>query len=79
MRSCAGRGGETEEAAAVAGATTLAPVTVDGSLELTWGAQAFPLALIWVQILHVPKEENTGVNASDQHRSADLLSRAFFL
>lgn len=54
MRSCAGRGREAEEAAAVARATTLASVTVDCSLKLTRGAEAFPLALKWVEVFHVP-------------------------
>ena len=52
--SCAGRGRETEEAAAVARTTTLTSVTINGGLKLTWGAEAFPLALIWVQVFHVP-------------------------
>lgn len=52
--SRAGRGREAEEAAAVAGTTALAPVTVDGGLELTGRAEAFPLTLIRVQVFHVP-------------------------
>lgn len=54
MGSCAGGGREAEEAAAVARTTTLASVAVNGSLKLTWGAEAFPLALIRVQVFHVP-------------------------
>ena len=68
MGSCAGRRGEAEETAAIARTTTLTSVTVDGGLKLTWGAEAFPLALVRVQVFHVSKEENTNTenNTSDQ-------------
>lgn len=49
---------EAEEAAAVARTTALAPVTVDGGLQLARGAETFPLTLIRVQIFHVPSQEN---------------------
>lgn len=62
MGSCAGRRREAEEAAAVAWTTTLASVTVDGSLKLAWGAEAFPLALIRVQVFHVPTGENKHIH-----------------
>lgn len=55
MGGGARRGGEAEEAAAVAGATALAAVTVDGGLQLARGAEPFPLTLVGVQILHVPE------------------------
>lgn len=54
MGGGAGRRGEAEEAAAVAGAAALATVTVDGGLQLARGAEPFPLTLVGVQILHVP-------------------------
>lgn len=54
MRRCAGRRREAEEAAAVARATTLSAVAVDGGLKFTWRAEAFSLTLERVQIFHVP-------------------------
>jgi len=73
--SRAGRGREAEEAAAVARATALASVTVDGGLELTGGAEAFPLALIRVQVFHVPWGENTHRHrASDHHSKVHIVS-----
>lgn len=56
MRSRAGGRGEAEEAAAVAGTASFAAVAVNGSLQLARGAQALSLALIWVEVLHVPVE-----------------------
>lgn len=82
MRSCAGRGREAEEAAAVARTTTLAPVTVDGSLELTWGAESFPLALKRVQVFHVPSEENTHItqsNTLDHHKNIPIPIQTHWL
>lgn len=52
--SRAGGGGEAEEAAAVAGTASFAAIAVDGSLKLARGAQALPLALVRVQVFHVP-------------------------
>lgn len=71
VRSRAGGGGEAEEAAAVAGTASFAAVAVNGSLELTRGAEALSLALVRVEVLHVPVEGggekapfNTGFNDS---------------
>lgn len=71
MGSCAGRGREAEEAAAVARTTALTPVTVDGSLKLTWGAQAFPLTLIWVQVFHVSKRKKQTHTKQTREHSHD--------
>ena len=60
MGSCAGRGREAEEAAAIARTTTLTAIAVNCSLKLAWRAEAFPLTLIRVQVFHVPlKEKHT--------------------
>lgn len=59
VRDSAGRRREAEEAAAVAGAAALASVAVDGGLELARGAKALTLALVGVQILHVPAKRDT--------------------
>lgn len=56
MRSRAGGGGEAEEAAAVAGTASFAAIAVNGSLKLARGAQALSLALVRVEVLHVPVE-----------------------
>lgn len=47
-------GAKAEHAVAVAGATPLATVAVDGGLQFAGRAQAFACTLIWVQILHIP-------------------------
>lgn len=57
MRSRAGGGGEAEEAAAVAGAASFAAIAVNGSLQLARGAEALSLALVRVEVLHVPVED----------------------
>lgn len=56
VRSRAGGGGEAEEAAAVAGTASFAAIAVDGGLKLARGAQALSLALVGVEVLHVPVE-----------------------
>lgn len=59
MGSCAGRGREAKEAAAVARTASLTTIAVNGGLKLTRGAEALPLALIRVQVFHVPEEGGT--------------------
>lgn len=56
MRARAGGGAKAEQAAAVAGATPLASVAVDGGLQLAGRAQAFACTLVWVKILHIPEK-----------------------
>ena len=43
-----------EQAAVEAGPPALAPVPVDGSLQLAWGAQPLLVTLKRVQVLHIP-------------------------
>ena len=74
MGGCAWRRGETEEAAAVARTAAFTSVTVDGRLELTRGAKAFPLALIGVQVFHVPESTHTQGNTSDQQSNIHRAS-----
>lgn len=50
------RRGVTVKAVGIAGASTLAPVAVNGRLQLTRRAQTFLVTLKWVQVLHVPVE-----------------------
>ena len=64
---CAGRWREAEQAAAVAGTPAFAPVTVDGRLQLTWRAQAFPLTFIRVEVFHVPKIKHSSYTTSTEH------------
>lgn len=54
MGGGAGGGAKAEQAAAVAGATPLAPVAVDGGLQLAGRTHGFACTLVWVQILHIP-------------------------
>lgn len=49
-------GAKAEQAAAVAGATSLTAVAVDGGLQLTGRAQAFACTLVRVQVLHIPEK-----------------------
>lgn len=62
MRSRAGGGGEAEETAAVAGTPSFTAIAVNGSLQLARGAQALSLALVRVEVLHIPVEDG-GVKA----------------
>lgn len=92
MGGGARRGGEAEEAAAVAGATALAAVTVDGGLQLARGAEPFPLTLVGVQILHVPEGrrrtnrhetgadiQNSPLQNRHSHRKKHKTKQVFFI
>lgn len=54
MGGGAGGGAKAEQAAAVAGATPLTTVAVNGGLQLAGRAQAFACTLVRVQIFHIP-------------------------
>lgn len=48
------RGTVAVQAVGVAGTSTFSAITVNGSLQLTWRAQALLLTLKGVQVLHIP-------------------------
>ena len=64
-----GEGEKRKRLLPVAGAPALAPVAVDGCLQLTWGAQAFPLALVRIQVLHVPGGGGGGLQEVNNTRT----------
>lgn len=68
VRGGAGGGAKTEQAVAVTGPTAFAPVAVDGGLQLTGRTQRLPLALVRVQILHIPDRDRRASTLLDTSR-----------
>ena len=67
-------GGVAKEGGAVAGPPALPPVAINGCLEFGRGAQGFLLALVGIEILHVPggKEGKKQESSKMQHQDSPV-------